>query len=210
MVLSYLGNWCTPPSVCINRLRKIKLPSIFETFIIIALQQSLEARSKLRCKPAASSLTLKRVPVLIIIALWPLDSKSNCVPDNWTQEVGPDKGPSALPKVGPQSSTHGQCTGFLQEASSIRGSNRSGTWIRTRWACGGQARSQTRREVYGNALVFSQAKTLSEKISGQQTNQNYTSNSWDLGHRDGSKLAEWGRAGNVSNLPFISLPLLPF
>lgn len=47
VVLSYLGNCSTPPSVFINRHRKIKLPSIFETFIIIALQQSLEVKSKL-------------------------------------------------------------------------------------------------------------------------------------------------------------------
>lgn len=35
------------PSVCINRHRKINLPSIFETIITIALQQSLDVKSKL-------------------------------------------------------------------------------------------------------------------------------------------------------------------
>lgn len=35
------------PSVCINRHRKINLPSIFEAFIIITLQQILDVKSKL-------------------------------------------------------------------------------------------------------------------------------------------------------------------
>lgn len=66
--------------------------------------------------------------------------------------------------MGPQSSTHGQCTGFLQEASSIPGSNRSGTWIRTRSACDGQARSHTRREVYGNTLAVFPSKNRAKRF----------------------------------------------
>lgn len=126
------------------------------------------------------------------------------------QKLGPDRGPTALPRLQSPSGTHGQCTGFLQEASSTQGNSRSGTWIRTRWACDGQARSHTWREGYGNTLAVFPSKTLSERISGQQTNPNYTSHSWGLGRRQGSTWAGTGEGRKRLNLAFRLLSRIAF
>lgn len=115
-------------------------------------------------------------------------------------------GQECCPKLRAQPITHGQCTGFLQGASSILDSSRSGTWIRTRWACDGEARSHTH---VGNGAVNTLAVSVSKAMRADFGARNQPRPHLKCsGRRRGNKWAKhWNEGGSETSKQCLSSAL---